>query len=176
LLLRCLLSVWGNLRCPIEAAVLLALLERWQAEGVKAARPGRDGFWLARRLRKRGVESHVIHSTSVPVSREHRRAKSDRLDLAILLRVFLGWPRGECKHCSMVAIPRLEQEDAKRPSRERESLTGEKTRIVNLMKGRWHGLAAAASSRSYARRPKAGGAQHAEGVAPPTLWPRSSAI
>jgi transposase len=35
----------------------------------------------------------------------------------------------------MVAIPTLEQEDAKRPSRERESLTGEKTRIVNRMKG-----------------------------------------
>jgi transposase len=49
--------------------------------------------------------------------------------------VFLGWLRGERKHCSMVAIPTLEQEDAKRPSRERESLTGEKTRIVNRMKG-----------------------------------------
>lgn len=35
----------------------------------------------------------------------------------------------------MVAIPTLEQEDAKRPSRERESLTGEKTRIVNRMNG-----------------------------------------
>ena len=35
----------------------------------------------------------------------------------------------------MVAVPTLEQEDAKRPSRERESLTGEQTRIVNRMKG-----------------------------------------
>jgi transposase len=49
--------------------------------------------------------------------------------------VFLGWLRGERKHGGMVAIPTLEQEDAKRPSRERESLTREKTRIVNRMKG-----------------------------------------
>jgi transposase len=128
-----------------DPSALLALLERWRAEGVKTGRTirrivlafeaGRDGFWLARWLRQRGVESHVIHSTSVAVSREHRRAKTDRLDLAMLLRVFLGWLRGERKHCSMVAIPTLEQEDAKRPSRERESLTREKTRIVNRMKG-----------------------------------------
>jgi transposase len=127
-----------------DPSALVKLLERWRDEGVKAGRTirrivltfeaGRDGFWLARWLRKRGIETHVIHSTSVAVSREHRRAKTDRLDLAMLMRVFLGWLRGERKHCSMVAIPTLEQEDAKRPSRERESLTGEKTRIVNRMK------------------------------------------
>jgi transposase len=128
-----------------DPSTLLKLLERWRDEGVRAGRTirrivlafeaGRDGFWLARWLRKRGIETHIIHPTSVAVSREHRRAKTDRLDLAMLMRVFLGWLRGERKHCSMVAIPTLEQEDAKRPSRERESLTGEKTRIVNRMKG-----------------------------------------
>ena len=41
---------------------------------------GRDGFWLARWLEARGVEAHVIHPSSVAVSREHRRAKTDRLD------------------------------------------------------------------------------------------------
>jgi hypothetical protein len=48
-----------------------------------AARPcsaGRDGFWLARWLRTRGVEAYAIHPTSIAVSREHRRAKTDRLD------------------------------------------------------------------------------------------------
>ncbi len=128
-----------------DPSALLKLLLRWRDEGARAGRTirrivlafeaGRDGFWLARWLRERGIESHVIHSTSVAVSREHKRAKTDRLDLATLLRVFLGWLRGERKHCSMVAIPTLEQEDAKRPSRERERLTGEKTRIVNRMKG-----------------------------------------
>ena len=50
------------------------------------------------------------------------------------MRVFLGWLRGERGHCRMVAIPTLEEEDAKRPSRERESLVGERTRIINRMK------------------------------------------
>jgi transposase len=48
--------------------------------------------------------------------------------------VFLGWLRGEPRHCKMVAIPTLEEEDARRPSRERESLVGERTRIINRMK------------------------------------------
>ena len=34
----------------------------------------------------------------------------------------------------MAAIPTLAEEDAKRPNRERESLVGERTRIVNRMK------------------------------------------
>ena len=79
-------------------------------------------------------ETFVIHSTSVAVSREHRRAKTDRLDTEMLIRVFLGWLRGEPRHCKMVAIPTLEEEDARRPSRERESLVGERTRIINRMK------------------------------------------
>jgi transposase len=124
---------------------LLALLQRWQDEAAKAGQPiarvtvafeaGRDGFWLARWLRARGIEAHVIHPTSVAVSREHRRAKTDRLDTELLKRAFMGWLRGEPDHCSMAAVPTLEEEDAKRPSRERENLVGERTRIVNRMKG-----------------------------------------
>ena len=75
---------------------------------------GRDGFWLARWLARQGIEIHVIHSSSVAVSREHKRAKTDRLDTAMLTRVFLGWLRGERGHCSMVAVPSIKQEDAKR--------------------------------------------------------------
>jgi transposase len=52
----------------------------------------------------------------------------------MLIRVFLGWLRGERGHCGMVAVPTIEEEDAKRPSRERESLVGERTRIINRMK------------------------------------------
>ena len=68
------------------------------------------------------------------MSREHRRAKTDRLDTEMLIRVFLGWLRGEPRHCKMVAIPTLEEEDARRPGRERESLVGERTRIINRTK------------------------------------------
>jgi transposase len=124
---------------------LLGLLRRWQDEAAKAGRAitriavayeaGRDGFWLARWLRARGIEAYVIHPTSIPVSREHRRAKTDRLDTALLKRAFLGWLRGEPGHCSMAAIPTLDEEDAKRPSRERETLVSERTRLVNRIKG-----------------------------------------
>src|SRR5262249_44447328 len=96
---------------------------------------GRDGFWLARWLKARGVEAHVIHPSSVAVSREHRRAKTDRLDTELLKRGFLGWLRGERGHCSMVRVPTLAEEDAKRPNRERECLVKERTRLVNRMKG-----------------------------------------
>jgi transposase len=95
---------------------------------------GRDGFWLARWLQRQGIEAHVIHPTGVAVSREHRRAKTDRLDTELLKRAFLGWLRGEPRHCSMARIPTLEEEDSKRPNRERENLVSERTRIVNRMK------------------------------------------
>src|SRR6202790_1785418 len=127
-----------------DPAALLHLVQGWRDRAVKAGRTidrivlafeaGRAGFWVARWLRPRGVENFVMHSTSVAVSREHRRAKTDRLDTEMLIRVFLGWLRGEPRHCKMVAIPTLEEEDARRPSRERESLVGERTRIINRMK------------------------------------------
>ena len=123
---------------------LLRLLIRWRAEATKKGRTivriavafeaGRDGFWLARWLCARDIEAYVIHPTSVAVSREHRRAKTDRLDTGLLKRVFIGWLRGEPDHCHMAAIPTLEEEDAKRPNREREGLVRERTRIVNRIK------------------------------------------
>jgi transposase len=96
---------------------------------------GRDGFWLARLLRQHDIEAYVIHPTSIPVKRDHRRAKTDRLDTALLMRAFLGWLRGEADHCSMAAIPTLEEEDGKRPTREHESRVKTRSRIVNRMKG-----------------------------------------
>src|ERR1700681_4236042 len=124
--------------------MLLALLHRWRMEAIKAGgkverivvafEAGRDGFWLARFLRARGIEAYVIHPTSIPVPREHRRAKTDRLDTGLLMRALLGWLRGEAKHCSMAAIPSLAEEDARRCNREHETLAGERSRTVNRMK------------------------------------------
>ncbi len=128
---------------PIDPERLLSQLHRWRDEAVKAGHAierivvgfeaGRDGFWLARWLRARGIEAYVIHASSIPVPREHRRAKTDRLDTEMLMRALLGWLRGEPRHCHMVAIPTLAQEDAKRASRERESLVDEKTRLTNRL-------------------------------------------
>jgi transposase len=122
---------------------LLAQLHRWREEAVKSGQTvdrivvafeaGRDGFWLARWLQARGIEVYVIHASSIPVPREHRRAKTDRLDTEMLMRALLGWLRGEPRHCHMAAIPTLAEEDAKRSSRERESLVGEQTRLTNRL-------------------------------------------
>jgi transposase len=131
-------------KLAVDESALLKLLHRWREEAEKAGRrierivvafeAGRDGFWLARWLKAHSIEAHVIHAASVAVSREHRRAKTDRLDTELLKRAFLGWLRGERDHCKVVAIPTLKDEDAKRPNRERESLVGEQSRIVNRMK------------------------------------------
>jgi len=122
----------------------LTLLQRWRDEAGQtghtikriavAYEAAGDGFWLARWLRAHGIEAYAIHPASVPVSREHRRAKTDRLDTELLMRAFLGWLRGEKRHCTMAAIPTLEEEDARRPSRERETLVGEQTRLINRIK------------------------------------------
>ena len=113
-------------KLTIDEGALLNLLRRWGAEAEKkghritriavAFEAGHDGFWLARWLAAQGIEAHVIHASSVAVTREHRRAKTDRLDTELLKRAFLGWLRGEPRHCSMARIPTLE-EDTKRPNR-----------------------------------------------------------
>jgi len=123
---------------------LLMQIERWRAEAVKAGHEikrivvafeaGRDGAWLARWLEERGIEAYAIHAASIPVPREHKRPKTDRLDTEMLMRALLGWLRGEPRHCRMAQIPTLEQDDAKRPSREHKSLVNDQTRLVNRMK------------------------------------------
>jgi transposase len=131
-------------KLAVDEGALLKLLHPWRQEAERAGcrieriavafEAGRDGFWLARWLRAHDIEAHVIHASSIAVSREHRRAKTDRLDTELLKRAFLGWLRGERNHCKMVATPTMADEDAKRPHRERESLVGEQSRIVTRMK------------------------------------------
>jgi transposase len=127
-------------------------IERWRTEAVKAGHAikrivvafeaGRDGIWLARWLQQRGIEAYVIHAASIPVPREHKRPKTDRLDTEMLMRALLGWLRGEPRHCRMVQIPTLEQEDARRPAREHDSLVRERTSLINRMKSTlvWLGI------------------------------------
>src|SRR5260370_28927967 len=83
-------------KLEVDENALLKLLNRWREEAEKAGHrikriavafeAGRDGFWLARWLRAHDIEAHIIHASSVAVSREHRRAKTDRLDTELLKR------------------------------------------------------------------------------------------
>ena len=121
-------------KLEVDENALLKLLLRWRDEAVKAgrnieriavlSRPARMDFgWRVGCGRTASKPMSSIQQVS-PLSREHRRAKTDRLDTELLKRVFLGWLRGEPDHCSMSAIPTLEQEDAERPNRERETPGG----------------------------------------------------
>src|ERR1700674_4469336 len=92
---------------------------------------GRDGFWLARFLARRGIEVHVIQPSSLPVDRRARRAKTDVIDVEMLLRTLMAWLRGEPRVCSMVPIPTETDEEARRAHREREDLTSERLSILH---------------------------------------------
>jgi transposase len=102
---------------------------------VVAYEAGRDGFWLARWLLGRGIEVYVIQPSSVPVDRRARRAKTDALDVEMLLRTTLAWLRGEPRVCSMVPIPSEVEEDGRRPLRERQDLIRERLAITNKIDG-----------------------------------------
>ena len=92
---------------------------------------GRDGFWLHRLLTTHGIDAYVLEPTSILVNRRAHRAKTDRLDAEGMLRVLSTWLGGDRQVCSIVRVPTPEEEDAKRPHRERENLVQEKLRIEN---------------------------------------------
>ena len=124
-----------------QASELLALLSSLRIRmAAKTREPvkivccfeaGRDGFWLHRWLIGHGIENHVLEPTSILVNRRARRAKTDRLDAEGMLRVLAAYLAGDHKACSMVRVPTPDEEDAKRPHRERQHLTRERLRIEN---------------------------------------------
>ena len=115
-------------RCP---GAVVAIASCYEA--------GYDGFWLHRWLREQGVHNEVVDPASIQVNRRARRAKTDRLDLEQLMRVLLAYRRGEPRVCSMVHVPSPEQEDAKRPVRERERLITERGAQTNRIKALLYG-------------------------------------
>ena len=96
---------------------------------------GYDAFWLARFLQARGIECLVVDSASMQVNRRSRRAKTDRIDLAKLLRTLTAWCGGERHVWSVVRIPTVDEEDLRRSHRERGRLITERTAHVNRIKG-----------------------------------------
>jgi transposase len=129
-------------------ATLSGLLARFRAKAEQLGKPvrilscyeaGLDGHWLHRWLRDNGVINYTIDASSIEVNRRARRAKTDRIDLAQLMRAFLAYLRGEPGVCSMVRVPTPEDEDRKRRTRERERLLNERTAHTNRIKALLHG-------------------------------------
>jgi transposase len=96
---------------------------------------GLDGFWIHRVLQTEGIESYVVDPASIATSRRRRRAKTDRIDGEALVRALLAYKRGEPRVCAMVKAPTPHEEDRRRISRERETLTAERVQHVNRIKG-----------------------------------------
>jgi transposase len=131
-----------------DLAALSGLLARARAKAERGGKPvrllscyeaGLDGHWLHRWLCGQGIVNSTIDAASIAVPRRARRAKTDRLDLLLLMRTFLRYVRGERDVCSVVRVPTPEDEDRKRRTRERERLIKERTAHSNRIKGLLHG-------------------------------------
>jgi transposase len=103
---------------------------------------GYDGFWLHRLLEAHGIRNYVVDPASLQVDRRMRRAKTDRIDTERLLRSLMAYLRCEPKVWSVVRVPSIAEEDARRLHRERDRLVSERVQHVNRIKGLFalHGI------------------------------------
>ncbi|SMX59838.1 transposase [Bradyrhizobium sp. ORS 285] len=95
---------------------------------------GYDGFWLHRLLVAAGIDNLVFDPASIAVEQRARRAKTDRIDGELLLRTLMAHLRGEPRVVRIGRVPTVEQEDARRISRERDRLVTEQTAHTNRIK------------------------------------------
>ena len=127
----------------VEGLLALIARKREQAQArlgrpirvVSCFEAGYDGFWLHRWLCAPGIENRVLDAASLLVDRRAKRAKTDRLDAAGLLRTLMALERGEMPVCRVVHGPSPAQEDARRRSRERARLVVERGQPVSRIKG-----------------------------------------
>ena len=109
---------------------------------------GYDGFWLHRLLEAHGIRNYVIDPASLQVDRRARRVKTDRIDTERLLRSLMAYLRGEPKVWSVVRVPSVAEEDARRLYRERDRLVSERVQHVNrILKGFARSTASTITSR-----------------------------
>src|SRR5262245_21743462 len=106
------------------------------AEGavISCYEAGRDGFWLHRYLVAHGITNHVVDSSSIEVNRRARRAKTDRLDLGGLLSLLARYVQGDRRVWRVVRVPTRAEEDVRQLPRTTETLTRDRTRLVNRLK------------------------------------------
>ena len=77
----------------------------------------------------------VVDATRFERKQGRRHVKTDRVDLAKLLRMLLDYARGERDVWSVANVPSPEAEDRRQLHRELETLKHEKTRLTNRIKG-----------------------------------------
>jgi transposase len=106
-----------------------------EAKVVSCYEAGRDGFWLHRYLVSLGIENQVVDSSSIETNRRKRRVKTDRIDGVKLLTMLMRYWGGERGLWSVVRVPSVEDEEARRLHRELGSLQKERTRHRNRIRG-----------------------------------------
>lgn len=127
---------WKGLLDLIEEVRTRVSCETGRAvEVISCYEAGYDGFWLHRQLEAHGIRNYVIDPASLQVDRRARRAKTDRIDTERLLRSLMAYLRGEPKVWSVVRVPSIAEEDARRLHRERDRLVSERVQHVNRIKG-----------------------------------------
>jgi transposase len=98
---------------------------------------GREGFWLDRALREKGIENIIVDASSIEVNRRQRRAKTDRMDVEKLVRQLVRYWRGEQDVWRVVRVPNGEDEDRRQLHRGLEVLKEERkqhrVRIQSLL-------------------------------------------
>src|SRR6201984_3376005 len=123
---RGLLELIGEMRARVS---------RETVEVISCYEAGYDGFWLHRLLEAHGIRNYVIDPASLQVDRRGRRVKTDRIDTGRLVRSLMAYLRGEPKVWSVVRVPSVAEEDARRLHRERDRLVSERVQHVNRIKG-----------------------------------------
>src|SRR5262249_56455702 len=127
---------WKGLLERIELTRMRVVRElNRPVEVISCYEAGYDGFWLHRLLEAHGVRNYVIDPASLHVDRRARRAKTDHIDVAQLLRSLMAYLRGEPKVWSVVRVPSIAEEDDRRLHRERSRLLNERNQHVNRIKG-----------------------------------------
>ena len=106
-----------------------------EIEAISCYEAGYDGFWLHHLLEAHGVHNHVLDPASLLVNRRAKSAKTDGIDVERIQRALSRYLRGEPDACSVVRVPSVEEEDAKRLHRERKRLVQERVQHVNRIKG-----------------------------------------
>jgi transposase len=87
------------------------------ARTVSCYEAGREGFWVHRALREKGIENVIVDAASIDIKRR-KRAKTDRIDVESLVRKLVRYSGGEGTVWSVVRVPSPEAEAARQIHRD----------------------------------------------------------
>jgi transposase len=87
------------------------------ARTVSCYEAGREGFWLHRALKEKGIDNIIVDAASIDIKRR-KRAKTDRIDVESLVGKLVRYSGGERSVWSVVRVPSPEAEAARQLHRD----------------------------------------------------------